>query len=113
MVRPSIEPGQDVVLVERELNQRSRFSVEGNSTPLAPRLAWQGGGNVNRGACDFFHAPPSSPGEEGGRGVGVPCEEGGRGEGVSRASRAGAVRQGSTITLGDLEVRRRAARRDG
>ena len=60
-------------------NQRSRCSVEGNSTPLAPRLAWQGGGNVNRGACDIFHAPPSLPGEEGGRGVGVPCDRKGAG----------------------------------
>ena len=68
-------------LLERRggvLDQRSRFSVEGNSTPLTPRLAWQGGGNVNRSACDLFHAPPSLPGEEGGRGEGVPCEEGAR-----------------------------------
>ena len=49
-------------LRHRGVGQRSRFSVEGNCTPLAPRLAWQGGGNVHRSARDFFHAPPSLPG---------------------------------------------------
>ena len=33
-----------------------------NSTPPAPRLAWQGGGSVRGFACVAFHVPPSSTG---------------------------------------------------
>ncbi len=93
LVRPQVLVLAPLVawLVASAQNQRTRFPVEGNSTPLAPRLAWQGGGNVSRAACSDAHAPPS-----------LPCEEGGRGVGVSRGSRAGADRPCSTTSFDEL-----------
>ena len=82
-----------------------------DSTPPAPRLAWQGGGSVREFACFASHVPPSSPGEEGGQGEGVPerkgarrkespSRKGGRGEGREPARHGSFVAEGAKVAAG-------------